>query len=193
MSVITKGFPPLEFLNQCIQYDPESGKMTWKDRPDSHFYSPKKAADWRQRNAGKEVGSKSFNPDGRRQYIQFHLTTRSGEKYFMRVHMVVFALEGQPIMTGLMVDHINGDIWDNRRSNLRLVTALQNTMNSAPHKRRIDNLPKNVFTRKNKPGFYARISINKKRIGLGVYSTPELAYEAVKKAALEHHGEYARV
>jgi hypothetical protein len=34
----------------------------------------------------------------------------------------------------------------------------------------------------------ARISFNKKRIHLGVFTTPELAAEAYNKAAREYHG-----
>lgn len=37
----------------------------------------------------------------------------------------------------------------------------------------------------------AQINVNKKKIHLGYFSTPEEAHEVYKKAALEHFGEFA--
>lgn len=167
--------------------------MIWIDRPDHHFKSDLIALAWRRRFSGKEVGPRSFLPNGRKQYIQFSISTRDKKRYFISVHQAVFFLEGAQIPDGMMIDHINGDIWDNRRCNLRIVTPLQNTINSAPRQNRIDQLPTNVFTRKNRPGFYARITVDGKRIGLGCHKTPELAYQAVLDAAAKHHGEYSRI
>ena len=28
---------PVEYLRECFHYDPETGELTWKERPLSHF------------------------------------------------------------------------------------------------------------------------------------------------------------
>lgn len=90
------------------------------------------------------------------------------------------------------VDHINLDKLDNRRENLRLATQSQNCMN----KRRQSNNTsgyKGVAFHKSSGKWEARINVNGKRLYLGVFDTPELAYEEYCNAAKEYHGEFARL
>ena len=89
-----------------------------------------------------------------------------------------------------MVDHINGDRSDNRRSNLRSVTATQNSQNS---KMRSSNRTGYKGVSKHVSGkFHARICVNKKRISLGYFTDPLQAALAYNKAASFYFGEYAR-
>lgn len=69
--------------------------------------------------------------------------------------------------TDQMVDHINHDPLDNRKSNLRIVNKSQNAMNRKP---------KGVSVRKD-GSYYAYIKINQKTLNLGVYlDEPEAEY-----------------
>lgn len=70
--------------------------------------------------------------------------------------------------TDQFVDHINHNILDNRKCNLRIVTKSQNQMNANY---------KGVTDMKNGK-FYAHIKINGKMINLGVYVDKEEAYFA---------------
>jgi hypothetical protein len=54
----------------------------------------------------------------------------------VREHVVLWEATYGPTPTGFVVDHINGDIFDNRLENLRLATRSQNAMNA---KRPTDN------------------------------------------------------
>lgn len=93
--------------------------------------------------------------------------------------------------TGDMVDHINGDTLDNRRSNLRLVTASQNQANARFFKENTKTKVKGINLRPT-GRFRARIQVNKKRIALGDFTSLEAAVNAYREASSEHFGEYAR-
>ena len=89
------------------------------------------------------------------------------------------------------VDHINGDKLDNRKSNLRLVTHAQNTINTAI---RSDNKTgtKGVRWDKVRRQWAAQISFNNRTISLGRFNCIDDAVIARKSAEVKHHGEYAR-
>lgn len=90
------------------------------------------------------------------------------------------------------VDHINHDVFDNRKENLRLVNNQQNCFN----RRSTNPLGyKGVFQRKekrySKPRYRSYINVDGKRINLGTYGTPEEAALAYNEKAKEIHGEFA--
>lgn len=93
---------------------------------------------------------------------------------------------------GMETDHINGDSLDNRRVNLRICTSSENHMNRGKNHRNTSGFKGVSFHKKNKK-WIARISIHGKYKHLGIYSTPNLAYEAYCDACLAHHGEFANI
>jgi hypothetical protein len=123
---------------------------------------------------------------------------RSGNKYAFRrgdtvKHMHRIVLEralGRKLLAGELVDHIDRDGLNNRRSNLRLATRSQNNANS---RRRSDNASgfKGVMFYKPRGTWKAYINVDKRRINLGYYDTPELAHAAYIAAAHKHFGEFA--
>lgn len=72
---------------------------------------------------------------------------------------------------GYMIDHINHNGLDNRRSNIRILTARENRQNS---------IAKGID--KNGKKYRARVQVNGKRIIIGRFDTPEEAQEAVRLA-----------
>lgn len=76
-----------------------------------------------------------------------------------------------------MVDHINQDKLDNRRSNLRLATKSLNALNSAKTKSKAGYRGVMARQGKGKP-YSARITVRGKQIHLGCFDTALEAHEA---------------
>lgn len=103
------------------------------------------------------------------------------ERYYRakegKLHRVVYEMiTGQPIPKDKVVDHINGDRFDNRFANLRLVNKRQNCLNIKPLNKKID-APRGVHYSKSNKAWVAQYSYYGS-IRIGQYSTKEAAYEA---------------
>ena len=90
---------------------------------------------------------------------------------------------------GMVVDHINHNTLDNRKSNLRICTHSQNICNQKRNGNK-SSIYKGLT--KTKYGRYkTRIRFNKKIYELGTYKNEKLAAEIYNKKALELFGEFA--
>ena len=88
-----------------------------------------------------------------------------------------------------MVDHINHNRLDNRKSNLRICTSSQNNMNRSKTSRNTSGHVGVCYKPKiNK--WQAYITVNRKPIHLGYYKNIEEAIEARKQAEIKYFGEY---
>lgn len=85
------------------------------------------------------------------------------------------------------VDHRNGNTLDNRRSNLRICSHRENTLN----RRRVNLKTGYKGVSRRKDGWRADISIMDGSINLGVFDSPLRAAIAYDVAAIKHHGEFA--
>ena len=92
---------------------------------------------------------------------------------------------------GQFVDHINRNSLDNRKSNLRFCTLLQNQHNAKP---RVGTSKfKGVSFSKVCQKWQSRIRFNKMRYQLGVFKTEEEAACMYALAAIELHGDFLRL
>ena len=110
----------------------------------------------------------------------------SNDSEWKRIHRLIMGVTDKNIV----VDHINHNGLDNRKSNLRICTSGQNTCNCLTSKNNKSG-HKGVYWSKERKKWCAQISINNKTKGLGRYDTIEEAIEARKKAAKEYYGEFA--
>ena len=88
------------------------------------------------------------------------------------------------------VDHINGDPLDNRKSNLRPCTHLQNMCNKRKQTNNTSGY-KGVNWHIGTKKWWARITVNGRQISLGIHPTKESAALAYNEAAKKYHGEFA--
>jgi len=86
-----------------------------------------------------------------------------------------------------IVDHINGNTLDNRRSNLRICSNAENGRNRGKNSNNSSGF-KGVFLKRDK--WAAQIKHNGKSIHLGTFKTPEEAHLAYQRAANKLHGRF---
>jgi hypothetical protein len=101
------------------------------------------------------------------------------------MHREILGLKKGDIHTG---DHRNHDTLDNRRSNLRIATRVEQQRNKRKNSKNTSGF-KGVYP-KNK-GYAAAIKVGGKQIYLGTRKTAEAAHVLYREAALRLHGEFA--
>lgn len=94
---------------------------------------------------------------------------------------------------GELVDHVNGDSLDNRRTNLRLCTVAQNGMNRRKQRTRAATASrfKGVSWDRSNGIWRARIVLKGKQHSLGNFRVEDDAARAYDAAAKEHFGAFA--
>lgn len=98
----------------------------------------------------------------------------------------------KPKSPDIFVDHVNGNILDNTRKNLRLTDAKGNAKNITSKRKNNKSGVKGVNFHKPTGKWAAQIQSNGKKMWLGVYDTKEAAIVAYQTAAEKHFGEFVR-
>ncbi len=101
-----------ELLRELIDYDPATGRMTWKPRSSKHIADDARRAGWNTKWAGKECFV-TVTEGGYLKASVFHKDVKA--------HRVAWAIcYGK--WPDQEIDHINRDKRDNRITNLRDVS-----------------------------------------------------------------------
>lgn len=114
-------------------------------------------------------------------YYPGNIGARIGNK---RVNIANFILNRQG-SRALMPDHIDRNVFNNRKSNLRIVTNQQNQMNREPQGEGYKGVTKR------KTSWEANLQLNGKTCYIGVFKTPEEAAKAYDRKVFKLFGEIA--
>jgi len=124
-----------------------------------------------------------WDPRAKTFYARRGETVAVGQQVTIRLHRFLLSAP-----KGVLVDHINHDGLDNRRSNLRLATHQENCRN---RRRRHDAGSGFKGVTPNKPGWSAYLRIDGQGIFLGYFRDPVEAAKAYDRAAIERYGAFA--
>lgn len=174
-----KALPSISDLRKALDYDPETGALTWRARSAEMFSDGKQsavqnAAIWNGRFSGKPALC------GHHGNGYLHGTAFDRKHY---AHRVAWAIHYGEWPEG-EIDHINGDRTDNRISNLRAVTRSENQRNA---KRRADNASSvtGVYWRRQEGKWSAQIFSGGRRKCLGCFTEFDAAVAARRAAEIE--------
>lgn len=178
--------PSVDGIRQLMSYDPETGRLFWKERGPEWFVgtpqSPSKlAAWWNIRFAGKEA----FTPTNSRGYHTAAIFSN-----MLLAHRVAWAIH-YGAWPEAFLDHINGDRADNRIANLRQATAAENGRNRGPQKNSVTGI-KGVGWCKKSQKWRARVIYQRKQHVVGYFDDISEAADAYAVAVKQYHGEFAR-
>lgn len=171
--------PSADTLNQLLHYDPETGDLLWKPRPASMFNEAKRSP---------EVSSRIFNTRyaGQPAFPRSRFGYRRGVVmgYETVAHRVIWCMMTGAFPDGL-IDHINGVRDDNRWSNLRVVSTVENCQNLAVRSDSTSGVT--GVSRYARTGrWWAYIVINGKSVHLGLYQEKADAIAARRKAEADY-------
>lgn len=177
--------PTPEELRQLVRYEPETGKLFWRERAPGSV-GPRKnrwgrdisaeasAAMWNGKHAGEEALCVR-RKDG---YLGGSVAGRQ-----VLAHRIAWCLYYGTTPEGT-IDHINGDRADNRITNLRDCPMSVNAKNLSLRKDNKFGSPGISYKYRPKSGnsWFAGIKVNGKSIYLGAFATIEQAISARRKA-----------
>lgn len=179
-----KPTPDAEYLRECFGYDPDTGVLTWRERPLSHFPTDAFCDAFNRRWAGRSAGAVA-----RQKYGSVRVLVKVNCASFQCARLVWTLQTGKTVFG--VIDHIDGDATNNRWANLREVTTTQNGQNRT-HKSKSEGgfVGVNLCRRTGK--WRAGVTLNKKFVWLGHYEKHSDAVDKVMSFKREHFGEFAR-
>lgn len=172
------------YLKECIFYCPSSGIFTWLERPRDHFKTSKGHNIQLAKYSKKEAGSDRFSDVSQTKYICISIDQRTYKSH--RLAWLYF--HGR--MPAGDIDHIDGNGSNNAISNLRDVTASENSHNRPLAK---SNKTGIMGVKRKDGAWYSFISHQRNEIYLGRHKSLFDACCARKSAELkygfhENHG-----
>jgi hypothetical protein len=110
----------------------------------------------------------------------------NGERHYTKLHRFLINAP-----KGSVVDHISGNVLDNRKCNLRITDWTGNARNHGIAKSNTSGF-RGVVKKYNRETWIAQISLNHKTIRLGTFPTKEIAALVYETATKALYGEYYR-
>lgn len=176
-----------EYLHECFLYNQYTGTLTWRIRPISHFCTEKSWLAFNRKCPGIVAGSMGFQSNGDKAAIRIDVSESRG----VQAHRIIWIMHNGSIPDGMIIDHKDGNPWNNRFENLRLATKSQNNQNTRIRK---DNSTgyKGVCYIKKSDSYLVQVRINGARVYSKRFKNLVDAVSAYSIEAEKHHGEFKR-
>jgi len=171
-----------EIVREFLDYDPDSGEFTWKDRGRKWFSSDRSYKYFKTRFAGKSAGYMAYNGYGY-SYIKIYIL---GQGYL--AHRLAWLwMTDEPLPE--QIDHKDRNATNNRWNNLRASSAKMNSMNMSMSPLNTSGVTGATWD-KRKLRWRAKINVAGKFKHIGRFKSLDDARDAVD-AAREKYG-YSR-
>ena len=155
-------------LRDALEYDPLTGLFRWR-------YTP---------NGKVKAGSVAGSPD-KDGYTRIRF---EGRAYMAHRLAWLFMFGCWPPS---LIDHVDGGVSNNRISNLRLASDVENSYNRKKHRNNTSGFRGVDFYRQSQR-WRARIRVDGRLICIGLYDCPSKASEAYENYAKSLHGNFYR-
>lgn len=179
--------PSPETLRQLLRYEPETGKLFWRERG-PEWFSPSgrnsaihQSCVWNTRYAD----SLALNTPDSHGYLHGRIFKKK-----TYAHRAAWIINHGSYPEG-SIDHIDGDKRNNRISNLRIALPTENGWNRGKNKNNTTGY-KGVFYDKRDGFYYARIGVDGQSFSLGRSQTAEGAHNLYVQASQKMHGDFSR-
>lgn len=158
---MSKGNLNRDYLEECFEYNGDTGQLIWKERPAYHFKNSGRERYWNRRYASCVAGSVQRTKRGH-EYIGVKV---NGE--FHKAHRLIWIMSFGNSPVGV-IDHIDGNALNNKINNLRDVSHSINSRNTKVSARNETGII-GVYWLKSKRRWQSKITdVNGKRKALGL-------------------------
>lgn len=179
-----KALPHQDFLRECFDYVFETGQLIWRVRPKEHFTTKRSFMMCNSRFAGKVAG----HYHSRNGYLEIRF-----DKNLYKGHRIIYKLLTGEDPDG-MLDHIDGDVSNNRIENLRCATAQENARNSGKRSQKGTATSQYKGVNRHRNMWITTLTINDNELKIVKKFDTELeAALCYDQLAREYYGEFAQL
>lgn len=162
-----------ELVRTLLDYDPETGHLYWRERPEEWYERRRLWMTWNTRFAGKRAGRVWINPKN-----GYRCRTIAVFGSVKKEHRIIWLyMKGDPVPDN--IDHLDRDATNNKWANLAESTQARNSRNASMKRNNTSGVT-GVSWNKRRGAWMAKVTLNGKSNYLGYFDDIDEAAEAVR-------------